>query len=304
MTLTAKQLEPFLHNLRGWLSKPNIVGLHVGPKTVGGQETSRPSIVVHVVRKLRPEALGPGDFLIPSSVEMHVQEPNGDISTVSVPTDVIEVGVERLQVLNQRVRPAPGAYQIQAANIAGTGTLGVNIVWAGKYRLLTNNHVISENGNLGAFVYQPEPGRDNVLGTVDGYVPVTTYPGKDTPHPLFNQQDLAYCNVTPERASPDILELGKPRGLRAPVDGEWVRLIGKQTARVRRARIVSTKAYKVIEWMPGRWAFFDHIVQLDSVVTQPGDSGTAYVAESDGRVVGLHMAANAAHSWGCALYPF
>ncbi len=38
-------------------------------------------------------------------------------------------------------------------------------------------------------------------------------------------------------------------------------------------------------------------------ITQPGDSGCAYVALTDGKVVGLHVGGGA-YSFGCQLQPF
>ena len=42
----------------------------------------------------------------------------------------------------------PGGYQIQGAGMTATGTLGVNINWAGGYRALMANHVVTKNGQL------------------------------------------------------------------------------------------------------------------------------------------------------------
>jgi hypothetical protein len=297
-------LEPLLYTLRPWLSRPNIVGLSVGGKQVAGSDTSQPAIVVHVVEKKPVSALGADDLRVPPEVQLDRRAGDGRVETVSVPTDVVEVGVDHADVLDQRVRPVPGAYQIAAKGIGGTGTLGVNIVWAGRYRLLTNNHVISQNGHLGADVFEPSDGADNKIGTVDGYVPVITYPRDDQPNPTYNNQDLAYCNEHPDVGSPQIKDLGVPGGIRAPRVGETVRLIGKQTAAVRTATIDSITLQKKIEWLPGQWAWFERMVQLSAKVTQPGDSGTAYVAMDDDMVVGLHVASNDLYSWGCQLWPF
>jgi V8-like Glu-specific endopeptidase len=301
------ELEPLLHTLRPWLSRRNIVGLSAGTKTVAGQDTGEPAIVVHVKRKLPADALGPDDLHIPAQVGLDQMTGDGRVKTSSVATDVIEVGVDHIDVLDQRVRPVPGAYQIKAKGVSGTGTLGVNIVWAGKYRLLTNNHVISENGHLGADVYEPSEGDDNKIGTVDGYVPVITYPSDQQPNPTYNTQDLAYCLEDPKLAIPEIKDLGVPKGIREPKVGERIRLIGKQTATVKTAKIASITLLKKIEWPStgsGRWAWFERMIQLDAKVTQPGDSGSAYVAAADDMVVGLHVASNDLYSWGCQLWPY
>jgi V8-like Glu-specific endopeptidase len=293
-----------LHTLRPWLSRPNVVGLSAGTKRVAGSDTGQPAIVVHVMEKKPTTALGPDEIVIPERVSMDRLGANGRVETVSVATDVIQVGVDQCDIFDQRVRPAPGGYQIAAKGIEGTGTLGVSIVWAGRYRLLTNNHVISENGHLGADVFQPDNSGNNKIGTVDGYVPVVTYPRNDEPHPAYNNQDLAYANVTEEMAERAIVLLGTPKGLRAPKVGETVRLVGKQTAQVKTTKVRSITLLKKLEWLPGQWAWFERMIELEDRVTQSGDSGSAYVAQDDDMVVGLHVASNAAYSWGCQLWPY
>ncbi len=290
-----------------WLSRPNIVGLTVGPKTIGGRATTDRAVVVHVIEKKSRAALGPDDFPVPRQIELHVPADGGRVQVLAMPTDVIEVGELRTEALNQRIRPARGGYQIAADNIKGTGTLGVNIVWAARYRMLTNNHVISENGNLSALVHQPDGGPGDILGTVDGYVPVVSYPSPVTPFPLYNHQDLAWSNLDSSIGSPEIAQIGIPTGLRAPVPGEGVVLIGKQTGEVRKAVVASTALTMRLEWPfpgSGTWAWFENMIQLSGSITQPGDSGSAYVALTDNQVVGIHVGGCAAYSFGCQLQPF
>jgi hypothetical protein len=250
--------------------------------------------------------------MVPQHVDIKV---NG--ASLRLATDVQEVGEDRLQAAPfpagdvehlereyARVRPAPGGVQIEAENIMAAGTLGVNLRWEGRLRLLTNNHVISENGNVGAAVYQPGIGGEgNRLARVSGFQPVRTQADKAASGVVFNRHDLAWCDVDETVASPEIVELGTPTGVRAPVEGEWIRLMGKRTGAVQRARVESVHLAKVLRWPDGYgdWAFFDEQIQLDHVCTQPGDSGSAYVAESDGMVVGIHVGANAQYSWGCPL---
>lgn len=300
---TVSELEPLVHTLRPWLSRPNIVGLSAGFKTVGGAKTDEPAIIVHVERKLPLDALGPDDLPVPPEVSLDRMTHDGEATTVSAPTDVIEVGVVRLQALDQRIRPIPGAYQITAAGIDGTGTLGVNLDWAGKYRLLTNNHVISENG-LGSLVYQPTEDDNNEIGKVDGFTEVYTYPSRNEPKPRFNYQDLAWHNWEDgeETGMREIANLWKPNGYRPPRRGEKVKLIGKQTAGVKHATIESIEFQVSVKWSDGQWAWFGSMILLDRNVTQAGDSGCAYLAEDDDMVVGLHIGVEEkGKSFGCQL---
>lgn len=278
--------HPALDTAKPWLSRPNVVGVGLGPKLRDGRDTGEPAVVVFVeTKQADPE------FLVPATAD-------------GLPTDVQETGPNHLEVLNQKVRPVPGGYQIAADNMPGTGTLGVSIVYGGRYRSLTNNHVIAKNGNEGAAVYQPDKRADTAIGTVDGMTPVVTYATDREPNPTYNRQDLAWTYTDQAVASPDIHLIGRPTGIRAPVVGEQVQLIGKQTARVRTARVQDVRTALVVEWAKGTsrpWAYFEQIIRLDQVVTQPGDSGTAYVATSDLAVIGLHVGANRAYSWGCRL---
>ncbi len=288
-----------------WLSRPNIVGLDVGTKTVNGQATDERSIVVHVVKKVPAAQLGEDDFPIPEAFAAHVLDADGAVLDVTVPTDVVEVGEPRLDVNNERIRPAEGGYQIKAENMPGTGTLGVNIVWASKYRLMTNNHVIACNTNAGADVYQPSIGANNKIGVVNGFIPVVTYPTSTEPYPHYNTQDLAWTYLTPLVGSPEITQIGTPSGVRAPVPGESVVLVGKETGTIRKAKISSLVYATTLQWpAPGSYAWFDTFIRLDAKVTVPGDSGSAYVALSDGKVVGIHVGSNAAFSYGCQLAPY
>lgn len=301
------RLESALEAVKPWLSEPGVTGLSIGPKVVGGRETGEQAVLVFVERKRPAAALGADDFPVPATVELHTLTGPGEVGTVSLPTDVQETGRNRVQVLNQRVRPVPGGYQLAVQNFGWTGTLGVNIVWGGKYRTLSNNHVLSDNGNLRASVYEPDKGSNNSIGTVDGYVPVALYASPDEKKPLYNTQDLAWAEASTRVASPEIHRIGTPTGLRAPVPGEQIRLIGKQTGSVQSAAVVDIITKKVVEWQPGAakpWAFFERIIRLDRVCTQEGDSGSAYVADDDDMVVGLHIGANNSYSWGCQLWPF
>jgi hypothetical protein len=294
--------EVLLQSVKGWLSRPNVVGLSIGAKVVAGVAAERRAIIVHVARKVPLSALGAEGFVVPTEVEFQVHHPDGSLGVSSVPTDVIEVGEAQLQVLDQRVRPCPGGYQVKSHGIALSGTLGVNMVWRGRYRLLASNHVISENGHVGDDVYQPRQNPNDIVGNVTGYIPVVTYPSDTEPQPVFNHQDLAWSDVGQEVCAATIHQIGVPKGRRAPQKGESVRLIGKQTGTVQTARIASVGLGMKLRWPVGgnRWAWFEELIQLDSVVTQSGDSGAAYVADDD-MVVGLHIGANGAYSFGCVI---
>jgi hypothetical protein len=75
------------------LAKPNVVGVGIGMKEIGGEKTGEMSMVVMVRQKLPLEGLRSG-VAVPAVVD-------------GVPTDVIEVGdLRALQSRTDRWRPA------------------------------------------------------------------------------------------------------------------------------------------------------------------------------------------------------
>jgi len=300
MPLTQQDIEPLLISFRSWLSNENINGLYVGMKKVAGKETSQLALIVEVEKKKPGSRLNQDDIPIPPEVELQVQAPDGTITNHKVPTDVVEVGVIRACVLNQKVRPTPGGYQISTAlGLFGenTGTLGVNIVWGGKYRLLTNNHVIAKNNNTGGTIYQPDQGLfGNSLTTLTSYVPIKTYPNKNQPDPIFNATDLAWCDVTATEGATNITQIGQPTGFRDPVLNEQVRWIGKNTATVQNTVIQSIDGFLKLEFTSGQWAWFEKVIRFAGGFAQQGDSGAAIVAQADMTVLGLLFALNTANN--------
>jgi hypothetical protein len=307
--LQRHDVEPLLTTLVSWLSNESINRLSVGYKITDGRETDTLCISVGVQRKRPLGELGPKDFPIPSTVELHIQNPDGSIVAVDVPTDVIEVGTiqaaRQAVEISPRARPAPGGYSISvrmSESSQSIGTLGANIVFGGRYRMVTNNHVISHNDNVGGTVYQPKdtpPGND--LTTVEGFIEVTTYVDPTQPNPVMNTHDLAWAAIEPAQGAEDIFQIGRPTGIRAPVIGETVSWIGQKTAAVQRARIatVETEAKVKFHMGGGRWAWFHHVVTFDGGVVEQGDSGAAVVAASDMMIVAL-IFANDAHKAGYA----
>ena len=302
MKLIRDDLVPLLESLRGWLSNANIVGVDIDLKQTGGVETAEWAVVVYVIKKKKPEELTSADFRIPSDVALHRPLADGGFDVVQVLTDVVESGPAILQSNHQRLRPCPGGMQIQPEGFNWLGTLGANVIWGGRLRLLSNNHVISNNGALAdALVYQPDDSAaNNALANVAGFIPVQTYPNRNQLHPFANEQDLAWCNIAPEMASHDVKGIGKINGIRNPVIGERVRVMGARTGMVKEATIKSLSASLVMEFDTGQWAWWKNLIRLSAAVTQAGDSGAVYVND-DNYIVGIHFAGNDNASFGCIL---
>ncbi|MDY7091369.1 MAG: hypothetical protein SX243_00205 [Acidobacteriota bacterium] len=292
MEPTLEQVEQAVLGVQHWLSSPNI-------QYIGAREFEKGDyrLEVHVEKKKAREEMGPSDLFVPPTVEHHTHDAEGAIHILSIRTKVVEVGPIRLAALDEKKRPAPGGYKISVSEgffSEGTGTLGCNLAWSGKYRLLTNNHVISKNGNIGGTVYQPEQGLfGNSLTSVTGYMPVTAMDSRNPPVPTFNRYDFAYCNMTTETGATNIYGIGQPTGYRAPVNGENVKWVGQVTAAVQTTTIAGLVGRAVISWKDSTWAFFDNVITFAAGTVAQGDSGSAVVGTNDMKVVGLIFATNA-----------
>jgi hypothetical protein len=304
MDLKLEDVESILTGLRPWLTKNrNIVGMKVGKKVIAGRETEQWSVVTYVVKKKTKSELSNTDFLIPEEVELHLTKPEGNIK-ISIPTDVVESGPFKLESNNSKQRPCPGGYQIQGFRNIYTGTLGVNIEWQGVYSLLSCNHVLSVNGQNQNGVYQPTMLIPNIL--VKGapqFVNLTLYTDPNYDFPTFNTQDLAWIPIDEQQGSPDIIGLCTPAGIRAPIVGEKVSVVGAQTGTIKKAKITSLK-FQVgpINFNDSnQYAWFDNLIELNGKITQTGDSGAAYIAEKDNMLVGIHMGSTSLNSYGCQL---
>ena len=131
----------------------NVVGVGVGTKFSGGKETSSRCVRFYVAEKIHKAALS-GKRLLPSSVD-------------GVPTDVIVTGKFRLlstatnnKLKRRPVRPGTSIgfeFPPPKDNFVMAGTLGAVVTKSGKRFILSNNHVLAENGliSLGGRIFQP-----------------------------------------------------------------------------------------------------------------------------------------------------
>jgi hypothetical protein len=298
MPLTREHADVVLDSVFHLLSRPNIHTIDVLPKTVQGEQTEELAIVVTVTKKKHPHQFEDDDYPIPQAIEVRVVGPGGRITTELVPTDVVEGPPLSQAGLDEKVRPTIGGYMISVD--AGwftdwTGTLGVNMVYNGALSIVTNNHVISENGNVGSKVYQPDSGifNQNKVATVTDFIPIKSYGNPTQQNPDRNKYDFAWANTKQDLADLNIKDIGQPTGTRVPVLGERVRWIGKTTGTVQQATINSITTTTKRGYGQGRWAWWINLIDLRGVVQgQPagqvrtGDSGSALVAD-DLNIVGL-----------------
>jgi len=131
----------------------NVVGVGVGTKFVDGKETKTQCVRFYVANKIHKDALTAAS-LLPREID-------------GIPTDVIVTG--RFHLLNtaaqnklkrRPIRPGTSVgFQIPPPNdsFVMAGTFGAVVNKGGKRFILSNNHVLAENGvvALGAAIFQP-----------------------------------------------------------------------------------------------------------------------------------------------------
>lgn len=295
------------------LTKPNVVGVGVGYRVVGGRETDELSVVALVRRKLPRASLSP-HMLVPQQVD-------------SIPVDVRQVGHLRAQQSHQdRWRPAPGGVSIGHYQITA-GTLGcvVRDRQTGARLILSNNHVLanSNNAQLGDAILQPGPydggtQDQDVIARLERFVPIqyTTTPGTcstaqavadilnwlaglmGSSHRLdvFRYQPQAVNQVDSAVARPlddsqvldEILEIGTPSGTTPAVLGMGVRKSGRTTG-LTSDTVNVIDATVNVTYGAGQIATFEHQI-VAGPMSQGGDSGSLVLASGSLQAVGLLFA--------------
>ena len=149
----------------------NVVGVGLGYKETGRENTGELSVVVLVSRKEHHRDLGPDDT-IPRTID-------------AVPTDVVEIGeVKFLVERTGKLRPAKPGISIGHQQITA-GTLGalVRDNDTGEVLILSNNHVLANSTNghdgraaLGDMILQPGPydggTQDDAIAVLHRFVPI------------------------------------------------------------------------------------------------------------------------------------
>lgn len=166
------------------LSFNNVRGVGLGFRVKKGFTQKEPVIKIYVYRKLSKTELKPSD-LLPSEIE-------------GVPVDVIEAGFLRAMMLTDEFRPVVGGCAIGNESGAGTlGALGLDLQ-TNEIGIISNNHVISNNGSV-KNVFQPPPmfggTEQDIVAATKRFQPVDP----DTPNtidigfaPIFDPANIAY----------------------------------------------------------------------------------------------------------------
>jgi hypothetical protein len=197
-----------------------------------------------------------------------------------------------------RIRPCPGGYLVRTDGLKGRGSLATSISYRGKYRILSNNHVIAKNDSVGKWVYQPdEASEKNRLAKVSGFDKIEYYDSQNPKDPIYQEKDVAWCDSSSAASSQEVKDIGKVKGLRSPKKGETIVVYGGKSEAKRSAKIESI-TYRYRSKGSLGYSFWKNGIRLEKVVTTSGDSGSAYIASSDSKLVALHRASHSANSTG------
>ncbi len=299
---------------RELLQKRNVVGVGLGHKIRGGEDTGELSVVVSVTHKQPLSALKPQD---------RVPKVLADIRTDVVETGVLRALPGRAQELGPRDRWRPvvppgvslGHYMITA------GTFGCLVHRGEELFILSNNHVLANTNDCADWdpILQPGPadagGPEDRIARLAEYVPLVfeSEPSDceiadvvvkllnaisrllGSHHELqatkvrneLNRVDAALARpLSPNQVTHEILRIGPPQGVATGSLGTRVQKTGRTTGYTR-GTITQIDATLRIGYYGSQGLFTGQFVA--SPMSQGGDSGSA-VLDMDRRVVGLLFA--------------
>lgn len=302
-------------NRRKILRKKNVVGLGVGYKYRGNEETQKPALIVYVEKKLPPRGL----------LSRHMISPQVE----GLETDVIEIGrVRMLGIRTSRARPCrPGVSVAHYKSTAGTLGAVVKDKSTKQLMILSNNHVLANGSSIqevragvGDPILQPGPydgGKlDDRIGTLHRFVPlVKSTTESDCPvavtlsraatwllnivrndyevriYKRFKTGNIVDCALA-KVDSVDIVEscimdIGEVGIISVAKPGDNVQKSGRTTA-LTKGKVKSVGTILQVEMREGEKFWFSDQVVAD-LPSQPGDSGSLILKENRD-VVGLLFA--------------
>ncbi len=299
------------------MRRRNVVACGVGYKVEGNIQTTVPSVMVSVTRKMPRESLAPED-LVPRAVE-------------DVPTDVVQTGVIVAHSINRQGRLRPARPGISIGHQNGTaGTLGAYVRRDGQLFILSNNHVLAllNRAHVGDAILQPGPSDGGSLldqiGHLAEFVPLQflsvaaaggapsqaaraqqaggllakllewlkrALKGTPTPTPttptgsLRNYVDAALAGpLNPSLVDPNIVDVGgPPLGIALPGLGTRVIKSGRTTA-LTQATVIQLDVTVDVRYGERTARFANQI--MTSPLSQPGDSGSL-VLDYERNAIGL-----------------
>ncbi|HEX6037258.1 hypothetical protein [Longimicrobium sp.] len=274
----------------------NVVGVGMGEKYAGDQPTGVLALKFLVVRKYPEGQLSAGE-LLPRQVD-------------GLPVDVEEVGVLRRQKSaapapqltipnpRTRIRPARSGASIGFVSpmTRMAGTLGALVTDGKELYLLSNSHVIADEGRLAAGTPIVQP------GTLDGGAPGDAIAELTRAVPFAttgNVVDAAIARVIKgEDVSRDVLHIGPASGVtRASVDMA-VHKFGRTTSYTV-GRVTSVETDVNVEYDTGVFRFDDQVIIVGrggKPFSAAGDSGSLILERGTNLAVGLLFAGSSSHT--------
>lgn len=281
----------------------NVMGVGVGEKLEGDKPTGVLAVKFLVRRKYAESELLKSEML-PSNVD-------------GLPTDVEEVGLFRAFLKKKKhkkkpsaVMPNPKARHRPAqpgcsvgfqfpppSQMVMAGTFGALVKDGGNVYILSNNHVLADEGNLppGADIFQPglldggNSGTDKVA-TLTRFVPLK--PG------VFNHVDGAIARGnSASLLSRDILHIGPPAGTAAAAIDMRVHKFGRTTSYTV-GHITSIATDVTVGYESGNFTFENQIIIVgdNGPFSAAGDSGSLILERQTNNAVGLLFAGSSSHT--------
>jgi hypothetical protein len=263
----------------------NLMGVGIGEKLVDGRRTG--SIAVKLfVRVKYPQAQLRRKHTLPKTID-------------GVPVDVEEVGLFRRLAAGPidpraRLRPAPPGCSAGFDDPQGpmAGTIGAIVQDANGIYVLSNNHVLAEEGALplGAPIYQPGL-RDGGNAVSDQIAQLSNFVGL-LPG-VLNQVDCAVAAVqNPADVSNAILQIGPPRGAGTAQFDMVVQKFGRSTGYTV-GQVTSVDTDMTVQFENGSYTFGGQILISGlegQTFADSGDSGSLVVQRGTNLAVGLLFA--------------
>ena len=285
-TVSAAGMAEVLHarRVRSVFEDPNIVGVGISEKMTGKNvRTGELSVCFYVEKKIGKGRLREGKLVPPV-----MSAPNG----VAVFTDVKPIGRVRPEV-NKRVSPIQSGFSVGHFNVTA-GTVGAIVKKGKKFYILSNSHVLADEGLAKVKDDVLYPGeRDggripkHVIGRLAKFIKFKTG-GR-----FLNRVDCALCEINAAHlANVDdtifgITGKGAPKTV-APKRGMKVIKRGRTTGDTE--GVIQDVNFRVVIDYPqvGEVGFLEQV--LCSRYSKPGDSGSIVVDKASKAIVGLHFA--------------
>jgi hypothetical protein len=278
----------------------NVMGVGVGEKLTDGKPTGVMAIKFLVRRKYAKEALASSEML-PSAID-------------GLPTDVEEVGIFRAFAKKKqkpaatmpnpkaRIRPAQPGCSIgfrfpPPSQMVMAGTFGAVVKGGGSTYVLSNNHVLADEGRLapGADIFQPgllDGGNANTdkIAKLTRFIPLQ--PG------VFNHVDCAIAAAnSPSLVSRNILHIGPPAGTAAAAIDMRVHKFGRTTSYTV-GHITSIATDVTVGYETGNFKFENQIIIVGEggPFSGAGDSGSLILDRQTNNAVALLFAGSNTHT--------